>query len=447
MTSMNITDNVTVMPAAWGNDVDAVIYEQNGVGKTTVASATTPDIFAVTTGNLIDYTGTATCTGFVAAVSAGSHRVLYCAGAAVFTAGANLLIDQITSGQNLTCSAQDILDVVAITTTQFKIVKRTNLATALNAIGQVTIGDNPTAAAQLRVQESGSFGGLIAEFSRKTVSGSLSIEQDTNISKLNIPTGSTLGINVNNVQKFYVDTTGSYTLTQAVGNNTTAIATTAFCEAGFMKNDVGKTTVASATTPDIFAVTTGNLIDYTGTATCTGFVAAPQAGMFRELYCDGACLFTAGANLLIEGIPSGTTITLAAGALVQVRAITTTQFKMTYSLSGSFSYSNTTDWSVTKNITVTYSVKNGVVTIHTPSLSGTSISSSATITNAAPACIVPASSSSGASPYGMDNSVYVYNVTFRILSNGTIDFLLGAGNWTSSGTKLLISQLQTYALF
>lgn len=125
MASTDFTDNTTVVPASWLDDIDAVVYEQTGVGKTTIASAATPDIFAVTTGHLIDYTGTATCTGFVAAVSAGSHRTLYCAGAAVFTAGANLLIDGITSGSNLTCVAGDILEVVANTTTQFKITKRT----------------------------------------------------------------------------------------------------------------------------------------------------------------------------------------------------------------------------------------------------------------------------------------------------------------------------------
>lgn len=125
MAATDFTDNTTVVLSAWLDDVDQVVYEQHGVGKTTVASATTPDIFAATVGNFIDYTGTTTCTGFTAAVSAGSHRVLYCAGAAVFTAGANLLIDGVASGSNLTCVAGDILDVVANTTTQFKITRRT----------------------------------------------------------------------------------------------------------------------------------------------------------------------------------------------------------------------------------------------------------------------------------------------------------------------------------
>ncbi len=146
MSSIDFTDNTTVVPAAWLDDVDAVVYEQTGVGKTTVASATTPDIFAVTTGRLIDYTGTATCTGFVAAVSAGSHRTLYCAGAAVFTAGANLLIDGVASGSNLTCVAGDILDVLANTTTQFQISRRNNTKGTIAQIVNYSTGAYATGA-------------------------------------------------------------------------------------------------------------------------------------------------------------------------------------------------------------------------------------------------------------------------------------------------------------
>lgn len=89
------------------------------------------------------------------------------------------------------------------------------------------------------------------------------------------------------------------------------------------------TTVASAATPDIFATTVGNLIDYTGTSTCTGFVAAPQAGASRTLVCAGAAVFTAGANMLIDGVVSGLNYTCAAGDKVIVRAVTTTQFRLT----------------------------------------------------------------------------------------------------------------------
>lgn len=90
--------------------------------KTTVASATTPNIFSVLVGNVIDYTGTVTCTGFVAAPQAGAQRTLICAGAAVFTAGANLLIDGVSSGSNYTAQAGERIDAIALTTTTVRLV-------------------------------------------------------------------------------------------------------------------------------------------------------------------------------------------------------------------------------------------------------------------------------------------------------------------------------------
>ncbi len=89
-----------------------------------------------------------------------------------------------------------------------------------------------------------------------------------------------------------------------------------------------KTTVASASSPDIWT-SVGNVVDYTGTVTATGFAAAPQAGARRTLVCAGAAPFTAGANLLIQGYASGSTFTAAAGDLIDVVAITTTQFRLT----------------------------------------------------------------------------------------------------------------------
>lgn len=82
-----------------------------------------------------------------------------------------------------------------------------------------------------------------------------------------------------------------------------------------------KSTVASATTPDIWTGT-GHLIDYTGTATATGFAAAPQAGAARELLCAGAAVFTNGANFVV----AGGSFTAAAGDRILVVAETTTKF-------------------------------------------------------------------------------------------------------------------------
>jgi|CXWL01.1.fsa_nt_gi hypothetical protein len=92
--------------------------------------------------------------------------------------------------------------------------------------------------------------------------------------------------------------------------------------------NTAKSTVASATNPDIFAVTIGNTIDYTGTATCTGFAASPQAGAQRTLICSGAAVFTASANMLIDGVASGSNFTAAAGAKILVVALTTTVFHL-----------------------------------------------------------------------------------------------------------------------
>lgn len=89
------------------------------------------------------------------------------------------------------------------------------------------------------------------------------------------------------------------------------------------------TTIASAAAPDIFAATNGKLIDYTGTATCTGFVAAPSAGGECTLVCAAAAVFTAGANMLIDGVASGSNFTAMAGDKVIVRAVSTTQFRLT----------------------------------------------------------------------------------------------------------------------
>lgn len=96
--------------------------------------------------------------------------------------------------------------------------------------------------------------------------------------------------------------------------------------AGFTFNDA-KTTVASAAAADIWTGT-GHLIDYTGTTTATSFAAAPQAGASRQLLCAAAAPFTASANMLIDGYVSGSTYTAVAGDVVDVIAVTTTQFRL-----------------------------------------------------------------------------------------------------------------------
>lgn len=93
--------------------------------------------------------------------------------------------------------------------------------------------------------------------------------------------------------------------------------------------DFARATVASAaTTADIWSAL-GNQIDFTGTATVTGFPAALQAGAERTLICAAACTFTAGTNMIIDGVASGSSVTCAANDKMIVRAITTTQFNLT----------------------------------------------------------------------------------------------------------------------
>lgn len=90
-----------------------------------------------------------------------------------------------------------------------------------------------------------------------------------------------------------------------------------------------RATVAShATGADIWGAA-GNQIDFTGTTTVTDFPGAPQAGATRELICSAGCSFTAGANMLIDGVSSGSTVTCAANDVVIVRAISITQFRLT----------------------------------------------------------------------------------------------------------------------
>lgn len=96
----------------------------------------------------------------------------------------------------------------------------------------------------------------------------------------------------------------------------------------YMPLNTGRATVASAATTAPIWAATGNQIDYTGTTTATGFPAAPRAGAERTLVCAAACAFTAGANMLIAGVTSGSTVTMAANDVVKVRAITTTQFHL-----------------------------------------------------------------------------------------------------------------------
>lgn len=91
---------------------------------------------------------------------------------------------------------------------------------------------------------------------------------------------------------------------------------------GFGLNEAKAADVASASAPDIWSGN-GNTMHITGTVTLTGFAAAPQAGAWRKLYFDGACLLTNSANFNVQGAMNYTT---SAGDTVLVYADTTTKF-------------------------------------------------------------------------------------------------------------------------
>lgn len=86
--------------------------------------------------------------------------------------------------------------------------------------------------------------------------------------------------------------------------------------------------VASSATPDIWSGN-GNYVGVTGSATITGFTAAPQAGAKRRLLITASMAITAGTNLIVKGVASGVTSLLVAGDEVEVVAETTTRFRVT----------------------------------------------------------------------------------------------------------------------
>jgi|GEM_PF-1851851 len=82
-----------------------------------VASAVTVDIWSGS-GNLVPITGTATISAFTVAPQAGAKRTLLCVSTPIFTNGANFLLP---GSANYTATAGDRIEVLAITTTQFRL--------------------------------------------------------------------------------------------------------------------------------------------------------------------------------------------------------------------------------------------------------------------------------------------------------------------------------------
>lgn len=215
--------------------------------------------------------------------------------------------------------------------------------------------------------------------------------------------------------------------------------------------DSGEVTVtAHATTGDIFAAAANSILwdDAAGAITTTIFPDASKAGMTRELRLNGESKFTAGANLLIPGVISGNTITLGAGALVKVRAITTTQFKLTYSYDGSFTITGT-GFTSNPSGTAYFIIENGLVSLYVPSglINETSNAVTFTLTGL-PAALSPVSGQVTPVFRATDNGA---NVTAMgtITGGATVLslFIAAGGNWTASGNKRLISTLIQWPLY
>jgi hypothetical protein len=209
------------------------------------------------------------------------------------------------------------------------------------------------------------------------------------------------------------------------------------------RTDSGEVTVtAHATTGDIFAAAANSILwdDAGGAITTTIFPNASKAGMTRDLRLNGASKFTAGANLLIEGINSGNTITLGSGAEVHVRAITTTQFKLTYSYSGTFTATGTGFSGTAPTATTYFKVENGWADINGAGLIGTSNSVDFTITGLPADVLNPATIKVKMPLVGIDNtSTYVYTVAAYVNPSTPNVITLGktyaTAAWTNSGSK------------
>jgi hypothetical protein len=87
----------------------------------------------------------------------------------------------------------------------------------------------------------------------------------------------------------------------------------------------GPDIASAATTMGIWAAAQGNSMTVTGTAATSGLPAAPQAGASRELIAAGAWPLTHGANFIL---PGSANYTCTAGDIIDVTALTTTQFRL-----------------------------------------------------------------------------------------------------------------------
>jgi hypothetical protein len=164
-----------------GGQLSGALDEKLG---SNLASAATIDPWA-TGGNTMVLTGTVLVTGIAPAPQAGARRTLIAAAATPIQAGANVLIDGVTSGATYTLAAGDRVDIIAESTTSFhlNVRRRNGKATAGTVPVEVvlTIGQPWTVAAsdfEIEIcgggqngKSSGDYGGACGAYARKRYSG------------------------------------------------------------------------------------------------------------------------------------------------------------------------------------------------------------------------------------------------------------------------------------
>jgi hypothetical protein len=211
-------------------------------------------------------------------------------------------------------------------------------------------------------------------------------------------------------------------------------------------NEAATTFASNTATPDIWTAQ-GNVINYTNSTTVTGFAAAPQVGCRRRLIPGASVTFTTSANLQIIGLPSGKTITIPAGAIIDVLATLTTVFQMTYSFSGNYT-ATTVGMAVEASMTVQYYSSNGFVQLTGSygTLTGTSNATTFTVTGM-PAVIRPLVAKLFSPLLVEDNTVFLYTGYGILGTNGTLTLTPTATtSWTASGTKALMNVEFSYGL-
>lgn len=140
--------------------------------------------------------------------------------------------------------------------------------------------------------------------------------------------GVTAAFGASGTQYATLDYVNAVATNAALPGQTLGLLTSNGTTAGWTKNltfglnEAKAADVASSAVPDIWSGN-GNTMHITGVTTLTGFAAAPQAGAWRKLVFDGACLLTNSASFIVQG---GINYTTSAGDIIWVFADTTTKF-------------------------------------------------------------------------------------------------------------------------